>query len=496
MKTTMFFIFTLLLQFSAAQVFEKEINTGNTFYVESLHKTSDSGYVVFGSSDWYNTIVKFDINGNVTWAKKYSDFLQHATKLGANKFLSYNFELNNNLTEICLFDSAGFLLSAITVAESLIVQSLHSTYDGGTIAVGQFQFQDNAPTIIKTDSAGAIQWTKEMVSTTFGYHQWYAIDIIQTYDSGYVLIGEYNPSDTLNAPRYSMFVRLDHLGNILWAKSQDNYTFWGSRIHPIFNSGFIVAGNSSSDYNYFDTAGVQQWAIRFPDSLPNFDVYDFILTSDSNFLFAGNNACGGTALMKTDLYGNILWLRTYPATPNGNHKVVEVNGDGYLIAANRNDTAKNIVLIKTDGNGLSSCDSTCTFPIYYNLTILNHPDIPPVGLNNFTLNIQQNILPFIQDSAFNEIDYCMLVKVEPMQTDKQIFTLSPNPFSSEILLDFSEAKNEKARLNILNLTGQLVIEQEILLEDLTLDLSSLSKGIYVIRVITDKYSFTSKIIKQ
>jgi len=74
-------------------------------------------------------------------------------------------------------------------------------------------------------------------------------------------------------------------------------------------------------------------------------------------------------------------------------------------------------------------------------------------------------------------------------------SLSPNPFSTELLLHFGSSQNEIAILKIINVVGGIVLEKEIKLEDQSLDLSALPQGIYFVSVKTDEGFFMKKIVK-
>lgn len=75
------------------------------------------------------------------------------------------------------------------------------------------------------------------------------------------------------------------------------------------------------------------------------------------------------------------------------------------------------------------------------------------------------------------------------------FSLSPNPFSSELNIHFQTPGNHTGLLKIFNSIGETVLEKEIKLEDQTINLTSLPQGIYLLTVRNEKGVWKSKVIK-
>jgi len=75
-------------------------------------------------------------------------------------------------------------------------------------------------------------------------------------------------------------------------------------------------------------------------------------------------------------------------------------------------------------------------------------------------------------------------------------SLYPNPTSSQVNLSF-ENNLEEANLKIISITGQTVFEkQNISGNSLTLDVSVLSNGIYVVQITDDEKTLNSKFVKE
>jgi Leucine-rich repeat (LRR) protein len=72
------------------------------------------------------------------------------------------------------------------------------------------------------------------------------------------------------------------------------------------------------------------------------------------------------------------------------------------------------------------------------------------------------------------------------------FSMYPNPFSEELIIDFIE----EARYSIINLNGQTLRQGNLTKGESTLDLSTISSGLYFIKLKTEKGNITKKVIKK
>lgn len=76
---------------------------------------------------------------------------------------------------------------------------------------------------------------------------------------------------------------------------------------------------------------------------------------------------------------------------------------------------------------------------------------------------------------------------------KPAFTISPIPIINTIDLQFSRPQNSFALLSIYNSIGELIVQKQIHLENQSFNLSELHKGIYFLRIKSDKFVWTKKI---
>ena len=193
-----------------------------------------------------------------------------------------------------------------------IVQTLDNGYAViGTLGNGYYP---NTALLVKTDSAGKMQWNKtyEFLSKT--------IDLLQTGDGGYAILGD---GPTL--------VKTDSIGNIQWKQTYTIPGDYGSAVYSMIQTsdgGYIIAGRTGEEGDPVTNDGAFYW--------PHFGY-----------------------LIKTDWYGNVQWNRTYgePRKYNMFNSVVQTSDGGFAAAGTTNFNGSSDIydlyfwLVRTDGNG-------------------------------------------------------------------------------------------------------------------------------------------------
>jgi len=156
--------------------------------------------------------------------------------------------------------------------------ALVETSDGG-FAMAGYQFGDIW--LVRTDAYGNVLWNR-----TYGSGCAYAL--VETYDGGFALAG---CTESFNAGALDFkLVRTDAYGNILW-----NHTYGGPGHDVAYalveasDGGYVLAGETHPGLTFWDAWNADFW------------------------------------LVKTDVYGNVEWNKTYGgeearalvATPDG-----------------------------------------------------------------------------------------------------------------------------------------------------------------------------------
>ncbi len=90
-------------------------------------------------------------------------------------------------------------------------------------------------------------------------------------------------------------------------------------------------------------------------------------------------------------------------------------------------------------------------------------------------------------------------KENPFSGNEQIFTVAPNPFSGQIQIELNQPGSEKINIGIFTLNGKQVyhdnISENITIRKITVNLTSLSPGIYFCRIVQGNTASTRKIVK-
>jgi hypothetical protein len=261
----------------------------------SIQQTSDSGYVVAGSTrsvdgdvsgnhenncDYW--IVKLDVKGAFQWQK-------------------------------CLGGS-----------DIDVATSIRQSSEGGYIVAGYAESTDgdvsghHAPKsfpdywIVKLSSAGTIQWQKCLGGGSIDR----AYDVRQTRDGGYIVAGE-TYSDDGDVSGYHgqedyWIVKLDTVGVIQWQKCFGGSNFdIATCIQETFDGGYVVAGYSDSHDG--DVSGLHRnyEYSKFPVIYP--DLWIIKLNQEGEIQW--QNCFGGTSVERT----NSIW---------------QTNDSGYIVAGN------------------------------------------------------------------------------------------------------------------------------------------------------------------
>lgn len=244
----------------SAQHFQEFI--GDSFNLSitnwKITATADSGYVFNGNNSSSGTLFKTDKYGNPEWYKRYTGV--------------YN-----------LFHA-------------------EQTADHGFIAIGATQ--SGRFVLLKTDSAGEVQWTKQKATSTMTWPGGYVHELA---GGGYMIAGECQGLDTV------FLCRADAMGNMLWEKSYkvfvDAYNYRFAQVTP--DNGFILCttlGNSGGiSLLKTDSMGNIQWQRAYSPGAHGFSV---TVTTEGYFLssFATNQHVA----ILTDSVGNPVWARQWP----------------------------------------------------------------------------------------------------------------------------------------------------------------------------------------
>ncbi len=239
---------------------------------------------------------------------------------------------------------------------------LYATQDGGFILAGSTQSYSSGlfggdAYLIRTDSNGAILWTKVYGEPDTDEK---TQAVIQTKDKGFLLLANYREIATQDD--YMLLVRTDSSGELLWSRSLLGS---GSAVHQTADDGFVIGGSTvqpsvgGSDLYLVktDPNGLTNWARSYGTLADEYAVD--LKIADNGYILAGNILSGSTAsdilMLYLDFGGNILWEQTYGDTnENVAASVVENAGGGFTVLTNTRDLSTSdyqLNLLKLDANG-------------------------------------------------------------------------------------------------------------------------------------------------
>ncbi len=282
-------------------------------------------------------------------------------------------------------------------------ESIKQTLDGGYILAGASKSGDGDVTIhyesdvrydawiVKTDSAGTIQWER----TLGGSNDDYAYDIIQISDSGYVVAGSANSHDGDVSISYGgndcWVVKLNKNGIIEWEKTYGGSSGEGFKSLALASDGgYVLAGTTNSSDGHItgnvygngdiwvvklDSLGDIEWNKLFGGTYYE-DVFSIAAISYGGCILAGystsndGDVSGHHGVVETSYdawviklnnSGNLVWQKSYGGTSNEIAYEVAQSVDGkFIIAGYASSTNGDVTanygnrdywVIKADHNG-------------------------------------------------------------------------------------------------------------------------------------------------
>ncbi len=494
----------------------------------SIRQTAEGGYILggysnsnisgdktencIGLSDYW--IVKIDVSGNIQWQN---------TIGGSGQEELYSISQTSDGGYIC----GGWSDSNISG-------------DKTENSVGFFDYW-----IVKTDAAGNIQWQNTIGGSSNDYLQ----SVQQTSDGGYILGGWSNSNisgdKTENSAGFFDYwiVKLDSIGSIQWQN-----TVGGSNLDYLFSvsttadSGYICGGTSYSDISADKTensnGGEDYWVIKL-DYLGNIEwqntiggsdddeLYSIVQTADKGFICGGfsySNISGDKTensqgdsdywIIKLDSTGSIQWQNTLGGISSDNlFFILQANDGGYFCAGTSESNISGdkteicqgwedywVIKLDTSGNmewqntiGGNSLDHLASASACFDGGYI-------CGGFSFS-NISGDKTENNWDPTLNSADY-WLIKLFPdtitginnLQPLTPNFKLFPNPAQEEFTVSGLQFPVQK--IEILNLLGETVLthQSEIRNSKSEINTSSLSPGIYIIKVYADEGVFQQKLV--
>jgi hypothetical protein len=209
----------LKLDKSGNLLWEKSFGDYGYQHAFSVRQTTDRGFIIAGHSEWDYWVIKISNLGDLRWNKLYGGqgadvaFDLDLTSDGGYIVAGYAYSKDGDVINshggdgksdswVIKIDSVGKLLwqKSLGGSDNDAGYSVKQTFDHGFIIAGNTASNDGDVTgnhggndywVVKLDSLGNLQWQK----TLGGSGEDFALTVIQTSDSGYVIAGSSDSDD-------------------------------------------------------------------------------------------------------------------------------------------------------------------------------------------------------------------------------------------------------------------------------------------------------------
>ena len=455
--------FITKLAFTQQRRFEVVLNETGIDNPRSIQQTSDSGYIVCGTSNSYNVrgdmdpyLVKFSPSGVVEWKKIYSD------------------ASIDNMKSVLLLNDGGFLMSGFT-------NKINSIY---------------SPYLIRTNSYGEIIWEK-----IYEGNDWEFLNAsVELSDGSFILTGStYRVS---NGGPDGFILKVDPLGNSIWKniipgamKDEIN------SVNKCSNGDLILCGTTYSNGSggsdiwllRYDNNGNLIWSKTFGGPLNDFG-YSVEETTNGNIIFSGSYQSPDSVFQfiaaRADSGGNEIWRYVNSKTSDESFYSIHETGDGNLTASgftgNQTGGNEDFYLLRMNANGNFMWAKTyggLETEICYNMILTSDSGYAMIGETN-TYGSNFPNLYLIKTDTFGVATGVILNNIEDPSKFNNSFSVFPNPANEIINLKLNSTflSEEKKTIEIISSEGVLVKTFSLIdsKNDFHFSAIDLSSGLYFV----------------
>lgn len=447
----------------------------------SLDNTSGGFFVAGGLNPQGNLgdgwVTKFNSRGQFVWTKTVG-----GTNADAFNSISFSSGLNDRLP-------GGNILAA-----------------GNTLSFGAGGYDMY---VVKMDTSGSLIWNKTYGGTGFEY----AISVVHSSDGGYAIGGSTN---SFGQGNYDMFiVKTDTGGALQWSKTIGGPGFDDARaMIQTTDGGYILAGGTTNygagGYDFYivklSSNGTLQWT-RTAGGSGDEVAQSIAQTSDGGYIVAGFTNSFGAGLydiyvVKLDAGGTYQWSKTAGGDSlDGAFSIIKTMDGGYEAAGYTNSFGTGRTdefLVKFDANG-NTCSNTTTPSGQSGSGGIIASQSPVVTTPNSTLISRP---PLTVDSNITVNTICVIGIQQISNEVPDNFSLEqnyPNPFNPATKIRFQVSKSTNIKIAVYDITGKEV--ETLVNEKMTagtyetqFDGSKYSSGIYFYSLITGNFVNTKKMI--
>ena len=353
------------------------------FEAWDLIETSDGNLLVAGSApdpdldtnqaEPYPILLKIDMQGNLLWARRYSQF----------GFFKALFETPDQ--------------GAVLFADTLI-----DLGGGVELDVG----------IYKVDRDGEVEWVRQIDSGELDF-----LASVKPTASGYALVGESKPLALQSVPYVPPWaLEIDTAGNILW---QQVYAceFRAEELQVLNSGDLLIAGEDENGGGLLQLDSKGDY--RLMKTYDGDDFQSIDVDGGGNILATGCFETGpgcGIGIARLDSLGSQIWARTYAFTrrdgepSDGGTRLIRIAPSGDLIflgryESRREDLDAQVMLLPPDGDlgdvdldhilddSLALCLQTGASPLSASNAAASAIDLPLLILPSRATAFQQAAVP-------------------------------------------------------------------------------------------------------
>lgn len=470
--------------------------------------TNDSNYAFTGFIDELDStrllLCKMDQNGNIIWNKTY---LANSYSIGKSLIQTNDGgyliagDTYGVLNEILLMrtNNMGDTLWTRTIQDTmgLTLRTVFQKNNGSYILSGDL-LTFKGFCLIEMDSSGNIVWSKKYLSNGVATFQ-----TLQTTNGALFAVGE--ERGTLDSMR-TLCLQMDSYGNLLQNKTfqlSGSEMMFAQSVSNTIDSGLIVVGidySRTSPFKFILTKLNNNmdvlWTKVISDSTGEYLPADAYIKQcmDSGFIITG--AVEGIFpdsmsiyLLKTDERGNVLWSRIMGAlgSPFGEaaYQVIQNIDGGYLVGGYTDFLGastigvRDIYLVKTDGEGNSSC---WNYPGHFGSQTENVLiDSIQIQVDTGLVCIQQSVS--IRTPVLRDDTLCFTNSVQEVNSNYPKLYCHPNPVRDFTFISFPNPSNLKCSLTLYDMTGR--VRRKMLRVENTLtriEKGDLEAGLYIFEI--------------
>jgi hypothetical protein len=484
-----------------------------------ISKLDDSGNFVWakamsGTVDGYSYSIALDASGNVYIAGFFQgtvDFdpgvgIFNLTSAGGYDIFITKLDSLGNFVWAKRMGGAGEDYGKATSVDAsgnvYTIGSFHGTvdFDPGTGIYNLTSAGNNDIFISKLDSSGNFVWAKKIGGTNDDFGIALAIDSsANVYITGnFRGTADFNPgSGTFNltsAGNDDIFIsKLDSSGNFVWAKAIGGAGYDGGQslvLDPAASGDIYTTGFFAGTVDFDPGAGVFNLTSTGGNAI-------FISKSDSAGNFVWAKAMGGTSgnigySIALDPSGNVYTTGEFYGTTDFDPGagIFNLTSAGYTdIFISKLDSVGNFVWAKAMGGTDYDHGSSIALNASGNAYMSGFFFSPSISFGSTTLTNAGNYDMFIA-----KLDNT-ITGIESVKDNNRI-SFYPNPANNYFTIALG-SNNKKIKITITDITGKIIYTTTATeTQNIEVNIKDFAEGIYVVRIQTEDFLQTEKLIVQ